>query len=167
FRSGADEQIFTVAVVAAVFHIINHATLKGALFMVAGILDHETGTRSMRKLGGLMTLMPITFTTTLITALSMAGIPPFNGFLSKEVFLEAMFEMSNANFSAVADWSVLFLILAIAGSIFTFFYSIKLIHGIFFGDRTHETPKEPHEVPKLLLASPIILSALVVIFGLF
>lgn len=165
--TGANEQIFTVAVVAAVFHIINHATFKGALFMVAGILDHETGTRSMKKLGGLMTLMPITFTMTLVTALSMAGIPPFNGFLSKELFLGAMFEISNANFSVLADWSVLFPILAIVGSIFTFVYSIKLIHGVFFGKRTHDTPKEPHEAPKLLLASPIILSSLVIIFGLF
>lgn len=166
-NSGANESIFTVAVVAAVFHIINHATFKGALFMIAGILDHETGTRSIRKLGGLLTIMPITFTMTIITALSMAGLPPFNGFLSKELFLEAMFELSNANFSVLADWSVLFPILAIVGSIFTFVYSIKLIHGVFLGDRTHETPKEPHEAPALMLISPIILSALVVIFGLF
>ena len=165
--SGANEELFTVAVVAAVFHIINHATFKGALFMVAGILDHETGTRSIRKLGGLLTLMPISFTMTLVTALSMAGIPPFNGFLSKELFLEAMFELSHANFSAFADWSVLFPILAIVGSIFTFVYSLKLIHGVFFGDRSYDTPKEPHEAPALLLISPIILSALVIIFGLF
>ena len=78
-----------------------------------------------------------------------------------------MFELSNANFSVLADWSVLFPILAIVGSIFTFVYSIKLIHGVFLGDRTHETPKEPHEAPALMLISPIILSALVVIFGLF
>src|SRR5699024_9956459 len=141
--SGADEQIFTVAVVAAEFHIINHATFKYALFMIAGIIDHETGTCSMGKFGGLLVLMPIWFTMTLITALSMAGIPPFNGFLSKELFFEAMFEISNANFSALADWSILFPVLAILGSIFTFVYSIKLIHGIFFGDRTHDTPKEP------------------------
>ena len=165
--TGANEEIFTVAVVAAVFHIINHATFKGSLFMVAGILDHETGTRSIRKLGGLLTLMPISFTMTLVTALSMAGIPPFNGFLSKELFLEAMFEISHANFSALADWSVLFPILAIVGSIFTFVYSLKLIHGVFFGDRSYDTPKEPHEAPALLLISPIILSALVIIFGLF
>lgn len=165
--TGANEEIFTVAVVAAVFHIINHATFKGSLFMVAGILDHETGTRSIRKLGGLLTLMPISFTMTLVTALSMAGIPPFNGFLSKELFLEAMFEISHANFSALADWSVLFPILGIVGSIFTFVYSLKLIHGVFFGDRSYDTPKEPHEAPALLLISPIILSALVIIFGLF
>src|SRR5699024_4876434 len=105
---GANEQIFTVAVVAAVFHIINHATFKGALFMVTGIIDHQTGTRSIKKLGGLMTIMPITFTMALVTSLSMAGIPPFNGFLSKEMFLEAMFEISNANFSALASVGFLF-----------------------------------------------------------
>src|SRR5699024_11365305 len=97
------------------FHLINHATFKGALFMIIGIVDHETGTRSLKKLGGLAAIMPVSFTLTLITSLSMAGIPPFNGFLSKELFLEAMFEISEANFSVLADVSVLFPILAIVG----------------------------------------------------
>ena len=164
---GANEQIFTVAVVAAVFHIINHATFKGALFMVAGIIDHQTGTRSIRKLGGLMTIMPITFTMTLITSLSMAGIPPFNGFLSKEMFLEAMFEIANANFSALSSVSFLFPLLAILGSIFTFLYSVKIIFQVFLGENKEETPKAPKEASLLLLISPAILSLLVVIFGLF
>ena len=80
---GAQSQFYAAAFIAAVFHLINHATFKCALFMVAGIIDHETGTRDVRKLGGLMTVMPISFTITVITALSMAGVPPFNGFLSK------------------------------------------------------------------------------------
>ncbi len=76
------------AAVAAVFHIINHATFKAALFMTAGIIDHETGTRSIARLGGLRRLMPVTFAIGTIAALSMAGIPPLNGFLSKELMLE-------------------------------------------------------------------------------
>ena len=164
---GANEQIFTVAVVAAVFHIINHATFKGALFMVTGIIDHQAGTRSIKKLGGLMTIMPITFTMALVTSLSMAGIPPFNGFLSKEMFLEAMFEISNANFSALASVGFLFPLLAILGSIFTFLYSAKIVMQIFLGEETKETPKEPKEASALLLISPAILSLLVVVFGLF
>lgn len=82
---GDAENVFKYAGFAALFHLINHATFKGALFMIAGIIDHETGTRDIRKLGGLMSLMPISFTVAMITSLSMAGLPPFNGFLSKRV----------------------------------------------------------------------------------
>ena len=165
--TGANEEYFSIAVVAAVFHLINHATFKGALFMVTGIVDHEAGTRSLKKLGGLLTVMPVSFTLTLITALSMAGLPPFNGFLSKELFLEAMIHVGDANFSALADVVFIFPLLAIVGSIFTFVYSILLIYGVFFGKRTYDTPKEPHEAPALMLISPAILTMLVLVFGFF
>lgn len=164
--AGFNEEIFTVAVIAAVFHIINHATFKGALFMVTGIVDHQTGTRSIKRLGALMTIMPISFTITLITAFSMAGLPPFNGFLSKEMFLEAMFEISQSNITILSTISVLFPLLAIIGSIFTFVYSMKLIFGVFTGE-SFDTPKEPSEAPMLMLISPVILASLVVIIGLF
>src|SRR5699024_11473768 len=98
-----------------------------SLFMVTGIIDHQTGTRSIKRLGALLTIMPISFTITLITAFSMAGLPPFNGFLSKELFLEAMFEISQSNVSFLSAISVLFPLLAIVGSIFTFVYSMKLL----------------------------------------
>ena len=165
--TGANEEYFSIAVVAAVFHLINHATFKGALFMVTGIVDHEAGTRSLKKLGGLLTVMPVSFTLTLITALSMAGLPPFNGFLSKELFLEAMIHVGDANFSTLADVAFIFPLLAIVGSIFTFIYSILLIYGVFFGKRTYDTPKEPHEAPALMLISPAILTVLVLVFGFF
>src|SRR3546814_6254270 len=76
-----------IAAVAGVFHILNHATFKCALFMTAGIVDHETGTRDARRLGGLAALMPITATIATVAGLSMAGIAPLNGFLSKEMML--------------------------------------------------------------------------------
>jgi hypothetical protein len=75
-----------LAAVAAVFHVMNHATFKASLFMAAGIIDHETGTRDIRKLSGLMRLMPITGTLAIIASASMAGVPLLNGFLSKEMF---------------------------------------------------------------------------------
>src|SRR5699024_8305353 len=96
-----------------------------------------------------------------------AGIPPFNGFLSKELFLEAMFSISEADFSVLADVSVLFPILAIVGSIFTLVYSVILIRGIFLGKTQPQTPKEPREAPPLMLISPIFLTVLVIVFGLF
>ena len=70
--NGADSQVYVAGFIAAIFHLINHATFKGALFMITGGVDHSTGTRDVRKLGGLLTIMPISFTITVITALSMA-----------------------------------------------------------------------------------------------
>ncbi|NEL41362.1 MAG: monovalent cation/H+ antiporter subunit A, partial [Xanthomonas perforans] len=75
-----------MAVVAGVFHILNHAVFKASLFMAAGIIDHETGTRDMRKLGNLRRLMPVTSVLAITASLAMAGVPLLNGFLSKEMF---------------------------------------------------------------------------------
>ena len=75
-----------LALVAAVFHMMNHATFKASLFMAAGIVDHETGTRDMRRLSGLSGAMPITATVAMVAAAAMAGVPLLNGFLSKEMF---------------------------------------------------------------------------------
>src|SRR5690625_2907963 len=75
--------LYSQAIFAALFHLINHSTFKGALFMVIGIVDFQLGTRDIRRLGGLITLMPFSFTVALIGSFSMAGLPPFNGFLSK------------------------------------------------------------------------------------
>ena len=88
---GDEAALFKFAAFAAIFHLLNHAMFKGSLFMIAGIVDHQTGTRDIRKLGGLMSIMPVSFTVALIGSFSMAGLPPFNGFLSKEMFLTAMY----------------------------------------------------------------------------
>src|SRR5699024_8673884 len=81
--------IYTQAAFAALFHLVNHSTFKGALFMVVGIVDFQVGTRDIRRLGGLMALLPMSFTIAVIGSLSMAGLPPFNGFLSKEMFFRS------------------------------------------------------------------------------
>ena len=75
-----------LAAVAAVFHMMNHATFKASLFMSVGIIDHETGTRDMRRLDGLFRFMPITGTLAIVACGAMAGVPLLNGFLSKEMF---------------------------------------------------------------------------------
>jgi multicomponent K+:H+ antiporter subunit A len=75
-----------LAAVAAVFHILNHATFKASLFMAAGVIDHESGTRDIRRLNGLYRFMPITATLAMVAAAAMAGVPLLNGFLSKEMF---------------------------------------------------------------------------------
>ncbi|PPA70000.1 Na+/H+ antiporter subunit A [Jeotgalibacillus proteolyticus] len=163
-----DENIYMIATIAAVFHLINHATFKGALFMMVGIVDHETGTRDIRKLGGLVTLMPITFTIAIIGSFSMAGIPPFNGFLSKEMFLAAMISIIEVDVFNLNTWGYLFPVLAWVGSVFTFVYSIMLVYKTFLGKAQFEKlPKKPHEAPIGMLISPLILIALVIVFGFF
>lgn len=163
-----DNNIYMAATVAAVFHLINHATFKGSLFMVAGIVDHETGTRDIRKLGGLMQLMPITFTIALIGSFSMAGLPPFNGFISKEMFLESMVDLLTLNIFQLGTWGVLFPVLAWIASVFTFIYSMMLLFKTFTGKyKPEKLPQKPHEAPIGMLISPIILAALVIGFGLF
>jgi multicomponent Na+:H+ antiporter subunit A len=78
------------AIIGAVLYLLAHALFKGALFMVVGILDHETGTRDTRDLSGLRTAMPVTFVAALGAGLSMAGIPLFVGFMAKEAIYEAL-----------------------------------------------------------------------------
>ncbi|HEY4552498.1 MAG TPA: Na+/H+ antiporter subunit A, partial [Bacillaceae bacterium] len=163
-----NDNIYMAATVAAVFHLINHATFKGSLFMVAGIVDHETGTRDIRRLGGLMQLMPVTFTIALIGTFSMAGLPPFNGYLSKEMFFAAMVNVLSLDIFQVQTWGVLFPVLAWVGSVFTFVYSMLLLFKTFTGTyKPEKLEKKPHEAPAGMLVSPIILGALVIIFGLF
>src|SRR3546814_8683084 len=85
----------SLGAVAAIFHTVNHATFKASLFMASGIIDHETGTRDLRRLSGLYRFMPITATLAMVAAAAMAGVPLLNGFLSKEMFLaEALREHS-------------------------------------------------------------------------
>lgn len=163
-----DENIYTVAVTAAIFHLINHATFKGSLFMAAGIIDHETGTRDIRKLGGLMHFMPITFTISIIGAFSMAGLPPFNGFLSKEMFFTAMVHVTEMDLFNLETWGILFPVLAWIASIFTFVYSMILVFKTFTGKyQPDKLDKTPHEAPMGLLISPVILVSLVIVFGFF
>lgn len=163
-----DEKLHTIAVMAAVFHLINHATFKGCLFMVVGIIDHETGTRDIRKLGGLMSVMPISFTLAIIGSFSMAGLPPFNGFLSKEMFFTGMLAATSLDIFNLQTWGILFPVLAWLGSIFTFIYSMVLVFKTFTGKyQPEKLDTKPHEAPIGMLIPPIVLASLVIIFGLF
>ncbi len=150
-----------MAAVAAVFHILNHATFKAALFMNAGIVDHETGTRDIRKLGGLMTLMPIAGTLATIAAASMAGLPLLNGFLSKEMMLE---EAAHTTWLG-NDWIVP--ALATLAACFSVAYSFRYIVHVYFGKPAGETPRHPHDPPFGLWGPPALLVVLVVLIGLF
>lgn len=161
-------KLVAAATVAAVFHLINHATFKGALFMVAGIVDHETGTRDIRKLGGLITLMPITFTLAVIGTFSMAGLPPFNGFLSKEMFFTGVLGVLELDVFNLRTWGLVFPVVAWTASVFTFVYSMIIVFRTFGGKlQPEKLDKKPHEAPIGMLISPIILASLVIVFGFF
>ncbi|MFB7157794.1 Na+/H+ antiporter subunit A [Lysinibacillus sp. NPDC056232] len=162
----ADTVLYTQASFAALFHLINHSTFKGALFMMVGIVDHEAGTRDIRRLGGLMALMPVTFTIAVIGGFSMAGLPPFNGFLSKEMFFTAVLAIRDVEAFSITDLGLLFPIVAWVASIFTFVYCLILISRTFFGKlKLDKLDKKPHEAPLGMLLSPIILCVFVV--GIF
>ncbi|TCT05072.1 monovalent cation/H+ antiporter subunit A [Aquabacter spiritensis] len=149
-----------MAAVAAVFHIINHATFKAALFMSAGIVDHETGTRDIRRLGGLMALMPITGTLALLAAASMAGIPLFNGFLSKEMMLE------EAAHTAYLGLDFLFPVLATIAAVFSVAYSARFAIGTFLGPVRRDYPHHPHDPPIGMWLPVAILVVPVIAIGL-
>ncbi|MGG1634333.1 Na+/H+ antiporter subunit A [Paenibacillus sp. NRS-1760] len=168
YTGGTDSLFYAKATMAAIFHLINHAVFKGALFMVVGIVDHETGTRDIRKLGGLMALMPITFSIALIGAFSMAGLPPFNGFLSKEMFFTAALNIRQLDFFNVSFMLAIIPVIAWVASIFTFVYSMILLFRTFMGPAQFEKlAKKPHEAPLGMLISPVILASLAVVIGLF
>ena len=130
-----------MAAVAAVFHILNHAVFKAALFMSAGIVDHEAGTRDLRRLGGLLGLMPITATLSLLAAASMAGIPLFNGFLSKEMMLE------EAAHTTYLGMDLIFPVLATLAALFSVAYSARFAIGTFLGPQRNDYPRHPHDPP--------------------
>jgi multicomponent K+:H+ antiporter subunit A len=132
-----------LAAVAAIFHMMNHATFKASLFMAAGIIDHETGTRDMRRLSGLLKYLPITGTLAMVASAAMAGVPLLNGFISKEMFFA---EAVETHADSVLDRTLPY-IATLAGA-FSVAYSIRFIHMVFFGPEPTDLPKpKPHEPP--------------------
>ena len=131
-----------LGLVAAIFHMVNHATFKASLFMAAGIIDHEAGTRDMRKLSGLFSFLPFTATLAMVASAAMAGVPLLNGFLSKEMFFAEAIEQHRASLlDTVTPYFA-----TVAGA-FAVTYSVRFIHTVFFGPKPTELPREPHEPP--------------------
>ncbi|MBM0107048.1 monovalent cation/H+ antiporter subunit A [Steroidobacter sp. S1-65] len=148
-----------LALVAAVFHMFNHATFKASLFMAAGIVDHETGTRDLQRLGGLYQAMPITATLAMVAAAAMAGVPLLNGFLSKEMFF------AETIFAGEALWVRIALpATATVAGMFSVAYSARFIRQVFFGS-PGEMPREPHEPTRLMLLPSATLVLLCLLVG--
>jgi len=142
------------------FHVFNHAAFKAALFLVAGIVAHEAGTRRVDELGGLAEDLPVTAAVAVAASLGMAGVPPMNGFFSKELLFDAAYH------AAEHDGGVAWLlpVVAVFGSVFTFLYSIRFLM-LFFGEKPDELG-EVHSPPPSMVAPPVLLGAIVVVVGL-
>jgi multicomponent K+:H+ antiporter subunit A len=149
----------SLALIAAIFHIMNHATFKASLFMAAGMVDHETGTRDLSRLSGLYRAMPLTATLATVGAAAMAGVPLLNGFISKEMFFtETIFISGNAIMRiGMPAMAVIWGVLSVA-------YSLRFILQVFFGPPATDLPRKAHEPPlwMLLPSALLVLTCLVV-----
>jgi multicomponent Na+:H+ antiporter subunit A len=142
---------------AGVVFLIVHSMYKGALFMIAGTLAHETGTRDLEALGGLRRLMPVSAATALLAALSMAGLPPLLGFISKELIYDAKLQAPRAQEYITA--------LGVTANAMIVAVACMLALGPFYG-RRRETPRPAHEAPWPMLLGPALLAGMGVIIGM-
>ncbi len=140
----------------AVF-LLAHALYKATLFLVAGSITHETGVADVTQLGGLRRVMPITCMAGILAAASMAGFPPFFGFISKELLLEATLEEPT--------WGTLLTAAAMLSGILFVVVSCLVAIRPFFGKRK-ESPQQPHEAPLAMWLGPMLLASAGLLFGL-
>ncbi|MBN2185679.1 MAG: hypothetical protein JW746_10155 [Candidatus Krumholzibacteriota bacterium] len=148
-----------IAIVGGLFHMVNHAIYKSGLFLGAGAVEKQAGSTDLGELGGLARVMPVTFVTMLITALSISGVPPFNGFVSKWLVYQGMIDGNGGYY-------MIFLVVAIFGSALTLASFIKVLHSIFLGRRPAKLDKVK-EAGFAMQLPMIFLSILCVVFGVF
>lgn len=151
-----------IGIAGGLFHMLNHAVYKACLFLGAGNIEKRTKETDLDKLGGLAKYMPITFVCFFIASLSISGIPPFNGFVSKWMIYQGIIELGNNKNPLWIIW----LIAAMFGSALTVASFMKLLHAVFLG---RNAPSEGNlkEVGILMTLPVIILAATCVIFGIF
>ena len=154
-----------IGIAAGLFHLINNAIYKSGLFLSAGCVGYRTGKNNIDDLGGLSKAMPVTFITSLIFAMSISGVPPFNGFASKWMIYQGIIDFGNGAGLANKLWMV-WLGLAVLGSALTLASFIKFIGGIFLSRRKPEF-ENVHEVPILMWIPLVVLALLCVVFGVF
>ena len=154
-----------IGVAAGLFHMINNALYKSGLFLSAGCVEYRTGKEEIDDLGGLSKAMPFTFFASLIFAMSISGVPPFNGFASKWMIYQGIIDFGSGSGIANKLW-VVWLGLAVLGSALTLASFIKLIGGIFLSRRKQEFERI-REVPVLMWIPLIILAIFCIFFGVF
>jgi len=155
-----------VGIAGGLFHMVNHALYKSCLFLTAGSVGKQTGTYDLDKLGGLAGLMPVSFASCLVAALSISGIPPLNGFASKWMVYQGLIEMGRGGGRLWAVW----LIAAMFGSVLTLASFVKILNATFLGRPSAHREKSPgavKEAPAAMAVPGAILAGFCVIFGIF
>jgi multicomponent K+:H+ antiporter subunit A len=146
--------------IAGIFHVMNHAVFKASLFMAAGIIDHETGSRDMRKINGLFKYMPYTAVLAIVAAGAMAGVPLLNGFISKEMFFQEAVDLAALGFTGYGLPAA-----AVLAGIGSVAYSCRFIHDVFFNGEPVGLTKTPHEPPRWMKVPIEFLVILVIAVG--
>ncbi|MFB0509463.1 MAG: NADH-quinone oxidoreductase subunit L, partial [bacterium] len=150
-----------LGILGGLFHMVNNAIYKSCLFLCSGAVERQTGETRLEKLGGLARLMPITFTTFLISALAIAGIPPLSGFASKWLIYQGVVELVR-----IKPFTLIFLLAAMFGSVLTLASYLMVLHSIFFGERSIGMAKVKEA--GFGMALPMVTLALLsVLFGVF
>lgn len=157
-----------VGIAGGVFHMLNNAIYKCCLFLCGGAVEQQTGTADLEELGGLGRKMPWTFAACLIAALSISGIPPFNGFVSKWMIYQGVIQMGAENSGSTAGLWPLWLVVAMFGSALTLASFVKFIHSIFLSRMPSELKaREVREVSGIQIIPMAVLAILCVVFGIF
>lgn len=155
------------AALAGLTMLAAHALYKGCLFLVVGAIDHATGTRDLRQLSGIRARMPVLAVAATLAAASMAGLPPFNGFISKEMMLHEAVHAPATGLWASAGMAWLVPVLATLGGLFSAAYSLRLVHDVFFHGPPGELPRpHPHEPPWGMKAPVLLLVGVCIVVGL-
>ncbi|TFG50925.1 MAG: hypothetical protein E4H40_00170 [Candidatus Brocadiia bacterium] len=156
-----------VGLAGGVFHMLNHSIYKCCLFLCGGAVEQSSGTAELEELGGLGKKMPITFTCCLIAALSISGIPPFNGFASKWMVYQGVIQMDNSGAKDTVSllWPV-WLLSAMFGSALTLASFVKIIHSVFLG-RSREKLSKVKDSSVIQLIPMVVLAVMCIIFGVF
>lgn len=150
----------SLGAIAGIFHLMNHAVFKASLFMAAGIIDHETGSRDMRKINGLFKYMPYTAVLAIVAAAAMAGVPLLNGFISKEMFFQEAVDLAALGYTGYGLPAA-----AVLAGIGSVAYSCRFIHDVFFNGEPIGLTKTPHEPPRWMKVPIEFLVVLVIAVG--
>ena len=165
-----------IGIAGGIFHMLNHAIYKSCLFLTAGNVEYRTKTTDLNELGGLAKLMPITYISCLIASLSISGVPPFNGFVSKWMVYQGIIQQVTSHKSEVTGLiGTLCLVAAMFGSGLTLASFMKLLHATFLGRRNNETTSQRlpagqagiSEIPWQMWLPAVLLAGLCVVFGIF
>jgi formate hydrogenlyase subunit 3/multisubunit Na+/H+ antiporter MnhD subunit len=154
----------SIGIAGGIFHMLNHAIYKCCLFLTGGSVEYRTNTTELHKLGGLAKFMPITFLGCLIASLSISGVPPFNGFISKWMVYQGLIQRIGSQQSSFI--SVLCLLAAMFGSALTLASFLKLLHSTFLGTSSRDI-HNVKEVAWLMWLPIVVLAGLCVLFGVF